>query len=106
MTKLKAKEPGEAVLVVKSDDKEKQIKVNVTKSIESINIDKTDVTVRESYEEDIKVTKELKTLLESLNVNLLEHFIFCGDECVSLVKSGAIVCERTKKNTDTLKKAG
>ena len=54
--KISAKKPGESIIVVETEGAKKEVKVNVTKSIESIDVDKTEVTVKQGSEENLKVT--------------------------------------------------
>lgn len=66
--KILAKESGSAIVVIESDNEKKEINVNVTKAIESIDVDKTDVTVKQGSQEEFKVTINPSNATEDLKV--------------------------------------
>jgi len=53
--------------------------------------------------EDIKITNQLELTLKTLDITLLDHLIFCGEEYVSLRECKVIGGEESK-NKDLLKK--
>ena len=66
VSKCVAKNPGPSAIIVESDGKTKQIDINVVKPVESIQTDKTKVTVRQGQKEEIQVTVNPQNATENI----------------------------------------
>lgn len=55
--------------------------------------------------EDITITNQLEFTLKNLGINLLDHLILCGNDCVSL-RECKVISEKGQSENGLLQKAG